>query len=405
MADSSKSKKKTFSLGPMPAAPQPRSLEDELGSLIPLLGQLGGMSASQYISSQKELTQFQYDFFKQHYQELVNEQIAAQSRATERARTDALTYLGQWGPTARTYARQANPEWAKSMDAMMNIALGKGVPGQITNELDRLALSELKLGGALTPEEERASQQSAREAYAARGQVLGTPSAVAEVLNRDSMARQRLREREAIAGGREGAALQRGAFLGQTAQIADSTSPIWRILGMGAQTTQPENLLGWTSSVQGFNPTGIMQQGLGYGADVFNTNLNMQASMFNSYQNNAAALEAARIQSSAQIKAANAQAAASGGGGSGIGGAVVGAAGSAVAGAAAAVGLCWVARAVYGAADRRWRIFRVWLLLEAPRELRELYREQGEAIARLLARRPVARAMLAEIMKPVVAAG
>lgn len=42
---------------------------------------------------------------------------------------------------------------------------------------------------------------------------------------------------------------------------------------------------------------------------------------------------------------------------------------------------CWVARAVYGAEDPRWRQFRAWLLADAPPWFRALYIRHGERFA------------------------
>jgi hypothetical protein len=145
----------------------------------------------------------------------------------------------------------------------------------------------------------------------------------------------------------------------------------------------------------------VISSGLAYGSDLFNTNTNMAASMYNSYQNNLAALQGAQIQANAQIQAAQLQAGAMGGSsGGGIAGAAIGAAGSA-ASAAVSAAFCWVAREVFGEGDKRWRTFRVWLVLEAPRALRELYAEHGEAIAARIRGLPHIKAALRQIMEPL----
>jgi hypothetical protein len=69
-------------------------------------------------------------------------------------------------------------------------------PSALSGALNENAISQLSLGGALSDEEERAAQQSARSAYSARGLVSGRPAAAAEVLNRDAYSRQRLLERQ-----------------------------------------------------------------------------------------------------------------------------------------------------------------------------------------------------------------
>lgn len=362
-----KKKKKTWE--PTPAAqPQPRSLSDEMGALVPILGQLGSMQTDEYVGAQKELTQYEYDFFRQHYPELAGMEREEQSKSTARVRSDALQWLGQYGGQAQAQYEAANPrltqqlnkiqeltgqigqrsELTQTMDQQALAQLRAGGPTTpFTETLDQQALAELKLGGALTPEEERASQQSARAAYAARGQALGNASSVAEVLNRDSMARARLRERQGIAAGRETGALQRlqlgqayagqqqafaqqqetldRSFLQGNAALMDQISPVWKFLGMSSQATAPSTLMGFTQGVRTPDPSSILGAGLTYGADVYNTNLNMAASQYNAYQNNMAALQGAKIAGEAQIRAAQAQASAYGGGGSGIGGSLIGA--------------------------------------------------------------------------------
>ena len=103
---------------------------------------------------------------------------------------------------------------------------------------------------------------------------------------------------------------------------------------------------------------------MNYGNDLYNTNTNMQASMYNSYNNNKTSLKAANIQADASRDAA----------GMGLQGAAMGA--SAVAGAAAAA--CWVARA---AMPERWQVFRRSMLRHAPDGFIAAYCKHGPAIA------------------------
>jgi hypothetical protein len=356
-----KKKKKAWEPTPAPA-PLPRSLSDEWAQLSPILGELGGMGMEQYISGQKELTQYQYDFFRQHYPEIAEMQLEQQLGATKAVREQGLQWLQQYGPAAQAAYEAANPRVARGLQTIeQGIAglsqyepllgglrtlaqeqLRTGPTTAFTGELDRRALAELQLGGALSPEEERAVQQSARGAFAARGQALGGASALAEVLNRESFSRARMREREAIAGGREALGIQRQqlgqalassviqqglgfetgrAGLGsELARMAEGTGIAKNFLGMTGQAMPASTLMGFAQGVRTPDPYGIMGAGLTYGADVFNTNLNMAASMYNSYQNNMAALQGAKLQAAAQVESARLQASAFGGGGGGGGG-------------------------------------------------------------------------------------
>ena len=209
---------------------------------------------------------------------------------------------------------------------------------EISKELDAQALADLRLGGQLSPEEERAVQQSSREIFAARGMALSDPAAVAEVLARDSFARQRRGERQAFAGQRENVGFQmnqaeRQYLLGST-QLTDAINPAWKILGMqSGQTVLPDTVLGVAGLEAPPGVGGIMGAGLSYGSDLFGGNMNMAGDLFNTSQNNMAAIAAARMQAAAQIKSAQIQAAAmtgaaSSAAGGQIGGALIGAAGS-----------------------------------------------------------------------------
>jgi len=55
---------------------------------------------------------------------------------------------------------------------------------------------------------------------------------------------------------------------------------------------------------------------------------------------------------------------------------------------------CWVARAVYGADNPRWLLFRSWLLGEAPAWFRALYLAKGPGFAEWLADKPLAKAVI-----------
>jgi hypothetical protein len=103
-----------------------------------------------------------------------------------------------------------------------------------------------------------------------------------------------------------------------------------------------------------------------YGSDLFNTNTNMQASIYNSYNNNQSALKGAKLQAGASAAA----------GSDAMTGSIISGAGSAVAGAAAAV--CWVARACM---PDRWQAFRRSMLRHAPDGFIAAYCQHGPAIA------------------------
>jgi hypothetical protein len=56
--------------------------------------------------------------------------------------------------------------------------------------------------------------------------------------------------------------------------------------------------------------------------------------------------------------------------------------------------ICWVARAVYGSDNPRWRMFREWLLADAPAWLRNLYIARGESFAAWISNKPALKAVI-----------
>ena len=60
----------------------------------------------------------------------------------------------------------------------------------------------------------------------------------------------------------------------------------------------------------------------------------------------------------------------------------------------AAIGLCWVAREVYGAHNPAWLDFREWMLLRAPSWFRALYIGYGERFAKFISDNPRLKARI-----------
>jgi hypothetical protein len=108
------------------------------------------------------------------------------------------------------------------------------------SDLDRLAMAQR---GQLSPEDVRSAQQSAREAYAARGQVMAPGAIGAEILNRDVLRRQR--EAEARTN-----VQQSMANLGAAAQLQTGNifAPFAKLL---AETYGPTS--GYANAVYDYN--------------------------------------------------------------------------------------------------------------------------------------------------------
>ena len=229
------------------------------------------------------------------------------------------------------------------------------------------------LGGALSPQDTRNAQQSAREAWAARG-LVNSPGAVgAEILNRDQYARQREAERRNYAQ-----QSMANLYSANAAQSANAFDPFETILGgrYGMQTNNAgtnAQVFGqgasFASGQQGnqyvqnaFNPYNT------YGADVFGSNFNADVARRISDANNAAAMAQGRDVSNASLA-------------------------NNFLNTLFTVGQtnkwwCWVAREVYGADNPRWLLFRHWLTSVGPRWFLRLYLRFGERFAAWLHRNP-----------------
>ena len=178
-------------------------------------------------------------------------------------------------------------------------------PTSIEQALYDKGESDLALGRSLSPEQERAATQSARASMAARGLGSSMASTAAEILNRDSYATQRERERQGFA-----ASASNQLINGVTARRMNlanlytsgagnliASDPYSRAvgpgLGLGMQTqgNQMQQIGG------AFNSANQL------GGDVASFNANLLDSKYNSYMNNQASLQAARMQAGASSSA------------------------------------------------------------------------------------------------------
>ena len=60
----------------------------------------------------------------------------------------------------------------------------------------------------------------------------------------------------------------------------------------------------------------------------------------------------------------------------------------------AAIGLCWVAREVYGESNENWLKFRGWLLSDAPAWFVKLYARHGERFAKFISNKPLLKSAI-----------
>lgn len=149
-------------------------------------------------------------------------------------------------------------------------------PGVINQFQQDLARLQQRQAGMLAPEDVRQAQQSAREAYGARGQVMGPGAIGAEILNREAIRQQR--EEQA----RQALQQSYGNILGMAnLQTGNIFSPI-------------ASLMSGT-----FNPLGA------YPADVYGTNVNAQLARDIAQKNYEAAIRSAELTGAASKSASN----------------------------------------------------------------------------------------------------
>jgi hypothetical protein len=228
---------------------------------------------------------------------------AAQTAAANSAlRAGNMADAQKYAQQALDLRRQTNPELYAGLSQYQTAA-----GNQVTSDLAKLQQAQT---GQLSPEDLRNAQQAAREAYAARGLVMGKGAIGAEILNRDALARQR----EQTARTNLGTSLGQ-LYQGIGAQTANVFDPMAATLGQqyGMQTGNVgmnQNLFnqsaGLASGAYGnqyaqqmsnpFNP---------YAQDVYNTNFNAAAAKDIAAMNNAAAIEASKQSANATTSAAN----------------------------------------------------------------------------------------------------
>jgi hypothetical protein len=92
-----------------------------------------------------------------------------------------------------------------------------------------------------------------------------------------------------------------------------------------------------------------------------------------------------------------------GGMGGGMGGMGGGGMGGGMGGGGMGMGMCWVAREVYGESNPKWMLFRHWLRTDAPQWLHDLYAAHGESFAAWIHDKPAIKTVLRVMMDRVIA--
>ncbi len=205
-----------------------------------------------------------------------------------------------------------------------------------------------KAMGQLTPEEQRGIDQRARQGSLARGRIGDQSSLAAEALGRSDYTAQ----------------FAQPAF-GMNRQLAGDVG--MTILG------RPSSSIGLGSQM-----LGQAQQGAAgpMGPQLFDPNVGINMAM--QEQSNQVSLLGAQAQANAARSA-------------GMMG-MIGSLGG------AAIGLCWVAREVYGPTNPQWLEFREWMLNDAPSWFRNLYVNYGERISKFISNKPRVKSIIRKWM-------
>ena len=209
--------------------------------------------------------------------------------------------------------------------------------------------------GELSPERRRMAEQAARQASLARGRIGDESSVAAEILGREQF-RSGLRAEARQAGA--------GAF-GQQRQMAGDIG--MTILG------RPSAAIGLGGQMLGQAQAGAAGP---MGPQLFDPNVGINMAMQQRSQD--INLMGAQAQASAARSS----------GRSSMFGSIAG----------AMIGLCWVAREVYGADNPKWLQFREWMLEDSPSWFRSLYIKYGERFAKFISNKPLLKTIIRKWM-------
>lgn len=291
---------------------------------------------------------------------LANQQTQASNTAL---RQNNLNDVQNLLPQATAIRNAANPGLLGDTGSLQNYSNGA---------LSFLQQAQQQQNDAnyLSPQERNTAQQSARDAWGARG-LINSPGAVGdEILNTD--AALRARQQQAFTN-TQGALGTYGQSVG--AQQQNVFDPFGAVLGAqyGQQTSNAgnnNNLYGQSAAFSSGQQGNAYAQNMSnpfnpYAQDVYNSNFGAANARNISASNNAAAAAGANSAQSSAL--ANSflrlfgQAATSSSGSGGL--------------------FCWAARSAFGSDNPRWLLFRYWMLNKAPTWFRNFYIKHGEKFA------------------------
>ena len=231
---------------------------------------------------------------------------AAERQSTTSQRAGDAMDLMRLGPAFSQALSNASPGMASlqriGADAgtqsdllgSLNDSASFGSP--IARALNEQAMSELALGGQLTPEEQANAAQSARAGWASRGLAFSNPAVGDEILQRDRAVRERMGQRRQFASSVDESMKRFGMGveelnqrdLSTRASVAGaSASPIMQLFGQRSVASMNPILGAFSATPTPSMTSGIMSQApsifegaqalqpiYNYGADLYNTNFN-----------------------------------------------------------------------------------------------------------------------------------
>ena len=326
--------------------------------------------------------------------------------------TDSLDALREQGESLLG-SRVQSASAAERQLEKMGMTLGDLSPTEQEALISGRGTEFIQSTGELSPLEQRRAQQSARQASLARGREMGQGALAQEIANRFAEETNK-REREIALGaqllnqeaGMRGARLGQGAgmlqgsealaaqrraeqlqrmqlgagFIGQEEGL--QSARLGQAFGMNRQLAGDAGniILGRPSAAIGLGQQtlGQAQQGAAgpMGPQLFDGNVGINMAMQN--QANQFGLLGAQAQADASRSAG-----------------FMGAAGSI---GSALIGLCWVAREVYGPQNPQWIQFRNWMLNDSPSWFRNLYIKYGERFAKFISNKPVLKNIIRKWM-------
>lgn len=328
-------------------------LQRLLGGIAGLYsGASGSAGQTDFTNWQSILSQFGAQ--NQNLTGLSNDQTQAANTAL---RTNNLNDVQNLLPQATAIRNAANPGLLGDSGSLQNYSNGAA-------SFLQQAQQQQNDANFLSPQEMNTAQQTARNAWSARG-LVNSPGAVgAEILNTDAA----LRGRQQQAFQNTGNAL--GVF-GQNvnAQQQNQFDPFNAILGSayGQQTNNAgsnSNLYGqssaFSSGAQGDQyAQNITNPFSPYIQDLNSGNFNAENARNIAASNNAAAVQGANTAQNSALANSFLK----------------------LFGQYALNGSCWVAREIFGEDDSRWMQFRYWMLNVGPVWFRKLYLKHGERFA------------------------